>query len=124
MARFVTNEVVTNRGGTVPFSFTWILIDVIVCVCVSEREREWVLVCMCACCSCWGGGGGCLRARCVSTCTRARGCVLKIYQNEMETADSEISSTQRFQTLSLLRDDVHGGFYEPDNYSRARRQSP
>ena len=91
------------------------------CVCVCERESVSVYVCVLLG---GGGGGGCLRARCVSTCTRARGCVLKIYQNEMETADSEISSTHRFQTLSLLRDDVHGGFYEPDNYSRARRQSP
>ena len=56
-ARFVTNEVVTNRAGIAPFSLIWISVHVTLCVCVcvracvhqrerlkerekSERERE------------------------------------------------------------------------------------
>ena len=47
-ARFVTNEVVTNRAGIAPFSLIWISVHVTlrVCVCVracvraSKRETE------------------------------------------------------------------------------------
>ena len=45
-ARFVTNEVVTNRAGIAPFSLIWISVHVTLCVCVcacvraSKRETE------------------------------------------------------------------------------------
>ena len=55
----------------------------------------------CVCCA-WGVRGACA---CVSARTRAPGCVLTIHQ--MGTADAEILSIQRFQELSLLRNDVH-----------------
>jgi len=42
-ARFVTNEVVTNRAGIAPFSLIWISVHVTVCACVRacvhQRER-------------------------------------------------------------------------------------
>ena len=69
-----------------------------VCVCVCARARSRSYLCMCVLC----GGGGLLRMH-VRVC--AHGCVLTIYQ--MGTADAEILSTQRFQALSLLRNDVH-----------------
>ena len=33
-ARFVINEIVTNRAGIAPSFFTWISVHIIVCVCV------------------------------------------------------------------------------------------
>ena len=57
-----------------------------------------IFVCVCVV-HAWGWGGG------VPACAHNRGCVLMIH--EMDTADTEILSTHRFQALSLLRDDVH-----------------
>ena len=90
-ARFVTNEVVTNRAGIVPFFHLVISICDIMCV----------TLCVCVCvCGARGGGGGTCGGACVPAHTRVR--VLT-----MGAADAEIMSTQRFQALSLLRNDVH-----------------
>ena len=67
--------------------------------CVRAYVRACVRVCVRACV-------------CVCVCIVQRGvtayvcaCLCAIHQ--MGTADAEILSTQRFQTLSLLRNDVH-----------------
>ena len=68
-ARFVTNEVVTNRAGVAPFFFSHLDIStcdivsvtyVCVCVCVCACVRACVRVCVRVC----------VRA-CVSVCVRA-----------------------------------------------------
>ena len=70
-ARFVTNEVVTNRAGIATF-FIWILVHVILyvsplCVCVRACVRACVRPCVRACvCACVNA--------CVRTCVRACVC--------------------------------------------------
>ena len=55
---------------------------------------------------CMGEGYLCASVRvCVHACAGGRGCVLTVHQTG--TPDAEILSTQRFQALSLLRNDVH-----------------
>ena len=64
---------------------------------IKYTQNLCVRVYVCACVFCVGA--------CASVRTRARECVLMSHQ--MVTADAEMLNTQRFQALSLLRNDVH-----------------
>ena len=82
-ACFVTNEVVTNRAGIVPFSLAYLYIWY--CVCVLCRGWGWRYLHTCVC----------------------------FDDPQMGTADMEILRTQCFQAHSFKKWCTFGAFYAP-----------